>query len=134
MLGHHEAQDAGKRLARTLTALRQEASRFMHPPLARQHESLTAVLRAHYRYYGSDSARRGQEQRKRTAPELWLTTAIRCWIPREISSQQDTALPMRGAGSEALGRLAPNTPADDLSKTLGRLEVAWAHFLLVCFD
>jgi RNA-directed DNA polymerase len=42
----------GKRLTRKLTALRQEAWRFMHAPLATQYERFAAVLRGHYGYYG----------------------------------------------------------------------------------
>jgi hypothetical protein len=42
----------GKRLTRKLTALRQDAWRLMHAPLATQHEWLAAVLRGHYSYFG----------------------------------------------------------------------------------
>lgn len=42
----------GKRLTRKLTALRQEAWRLMHAPLAKQHEWFAAVLHGHYGYYG----------------------------------------------------------------------------------
>ncbi|MGY4353134.1 group II intron reverse transcriptase/maturase [Bradyrhizobium sp. GM7.3] len=40
------------RLTRKLTALRQDAWRLMHAPLATQHEWFAAVLRGHYGYYG----------------------------------------------------------------------------------
>jgi hypothetical protein len=43
----------GKRLTRKLTALRQEAWRLMHAPLATQHEWSATVLRGHYGYYGT---------------------------------------------------------------------------------
>jgi RNA-directed DNA polymerase len=42
----------GKRLTRKLKALRQEAWRHMHAPLAEQHRWLSSVLRGHYGYYG----------------------------------------------------------------------------------
>ncbi|WP_247513558.1 hypothetical protein [Bradyrhizobium sp. 157] len=42
----------GKRLTRKLTALRQDAWRFMHESLATQHEWFASVLRGHYGYYG----------------------------------------------------------------------------------
>lgn len=42
----------GRRLTRKLTALRREAWRIMHAPLATQHEWFAAVLRGHYGYYG----------------------------------------------------------------------------------
>lgn len=42
----------GKRLTRKLKALRQEAWRLMHAPLAVQHRWYAAVLRGHYGYYG----------------------------------------------------------------------------------
>jgi group II intron reverse transcriptase/maturase len=41
-----------KRLSRKLTALRQEAWRLMHAPLAEQHRWYASVLRGHYGYYG----------------------------------------------------------------------------------
>ncbi|MGY3617022.1 reverse transcriptase domain-containing protein [Bradyrhizobium sp. USDA 10063] len=42
----------GKRLTRKLTALRQDAWRLMHAPLATQHGWFAAVLRGHYGYHG----------------------------------------------------------------------------------
>lgn len=42
----------GKRLTRKLKAVREEARRFMHAPLAMQHDWYAAVLRGHYGYYG----------------------------------------------------------------------------------
>lgn len=42
----------GKRLTRKLTALRRDAWRLMHAPLATQHERFAAALRGHYGYYG----------------------------------------------------------------------------------
>jgi group II intron reverse transcriptase/maturase len=42
----------GKRLTRKLTALRQDAWRLMHAPLAAQHRWFAAVLRGYYGYYG----------------------------------------------------------------------------------
>ncbi len=41
-----------KRLARKLTALRQEAWRRMHKPLVEQHRWFCGVLRRHYGYFG----------------------------------------------------------------------------------
>ena len=41
-----------KRLTRKLTAMRQEARRYMHRPLAEQHRWYASVLRGHYGYYG----------------------------------------------------------------------------------
>ena len=46
----HKTQS--KRLTRKLKALRQEAWRHMHAPLAEQHRWLSSVLRGHYGYYG----------------------------------------------------------------------------------
>jgi len=40
------------RLSRKLTALRQEARRRMHTPLAEQHIWYSSVLRGHYGYFG----------------------------------------------------------------------------------
>jgi len=46
----HKTQ--GKRLTRKLKAVRQEAWRLMHKPLAEQHRWYASVLRGHYGYYG----------------------------------------------------------------------------------
>jgi RNA-directed DNA polymerase len=46
----HKTQS--KRLSRKLTALRQEAKRLMHKPLAQQHQWYCSVLRGHYGYFG----------------------------------------------------------------------------------
>ena len=46
----HKTQS--KRLTRKLKALRQEAWRLMHAPLAEQHRWYASVLRGHYGYYG----------------------------------------------------------------------------------
>jgi RNA-directed DNA polymerase len=46
----HKTQS--KRLSRKLTALRQEARRRMHTPLAEQHLWYSSVLRGHYGYFG----------------------------------------------------------------------------------
>jgi len=46
----HKTQS--KRLTRKLTALRQEAWRLMHSPLAEQHRWYSSVLRGHYGYFG----------------------------------------------------------------------------------
>ncbi|CDX45291.1 conserved hypothetical protein [Mesorhizobium sp. ORS 3359] len=49
---HREVQDGRERLTRKLTALRQDAWRLMHAPMAAQHRWFAAVLRGHYGYYG----------------------------------------------------------------------------------
>jgi RNA-directed DNA polymerase len=46
----HKTQS--KRLSRKLTALRQDAWRLMHTPLAEQHRWYSSVLRGHYGYFG----------------------------------------------------------------------------------
>ena len=46
----HKTQS--KRLTRKLKALRQEAWRLMHAPLAEQHRWYASVLRGHYGYFG----------------------------------------------------------------------------------
>lgn len=46
----HKTQ--GKRLTRKLKAIRQEARRLMHAPLAQQHRWYSSILRGHYAYYG----------------------------------------------------------------------------------
>ena len=46
----HKTQS--QRLTRKLTALRQEAWRLMHAPLAEQHRWYASILRGHYGYFG----------------------------------------------------------------------------------
>jgi hypothetical protein len=47
----HKAE--GKRLTRKLKVVREGAWRFMHAPLAIQHDWYATVLRGHYGYYGT---------------------------------------------------------------------------------
>jgi RNA-directed DNA polymerase len=47
---HHKTQS--QRLTRKLKALRQEAWRLMHTPLAEQHRWYSSILRGHYGYFG----------------------------------------------------------------------------------
>ena len=56
----HKTQS--KRLTRKLKALRQEAWRHMHAPLAEQHRWYASVLRGHYGYYGMPHNCRGAER------------------------------------------------------------------------
>jgi hypothetical protein len=49
---HRQAHTQSKRLTRKLKALRKEAWRLMHAPLATQHGWYAAVLVGHYGYYG----------------------------------------------------------------------------------
>ncbi|MDF0523242.1 hypothetical protein P0R31_39225 [Bradyrhizobium yuanmingense] len=93
----------GKRLTRKLTALRQEAWRLMHAPLATQYEWFAAVLRGHYGYYGRPHnypalngfyrevrrtwlrclRRRSQKSRRMSWPEFeTLTARFRLPTPR----------------------------------------------------
>ena len=48
---HREAQDA-EQTTRKLTAMREEARRLMHRPLAEPHRWYASVLQGHYGYYG----------------------------------------------------------------------------------
>ena len=57
----HKTQS--KRLTRKLKALRQEAWRLMHAPLAEQHRWYASVLRGHYGYYGMPHNWRGARRR-----------------------------------------------------------------------
>ena len=49
----HKTQS--KRLTRKLTALRQQAWRHMHAPMAEQQRWYASILRGHYAYYGLPS-------------------------------------------------------------------------------
>lgn len=51
-------QTQSQRITRKLQALRQEARRRMHAPVAAQHQWLCQVLRGHYAYYGLPSNHR----------------------------------------------------------------------------
>ncbi|CAO3440942.1 hypothetical protein [Azospirillum endophyticum] len=61
----HKTQS--KRLTRKLTALRQEAWRLMHAPLAEQHCWYASVLLGHYDYYGRTTTRRSAASASKSA-------------------------------------------------------------------
>jgi RNA-directed DNA polymerase len=62
-----------KRLTRKLTALRQEAKRRMHAPLAQQQRWLASVLHGHYRYYGVPHNWRALNGFFREVRRIWIT-------------------------------------------------------------
>ncbi|SPP98165.1 RNA-directed DNA polymerase [Bradyrhizobium vignae] len=68
----------GKRLTRKLTALRQEAWRLMHTPLATQYEWFAAVLRGHYGYYGRPHNYPALNGFYREVHRTWLRCLRRC--------------------------------------------------------
>ena len=67
----HKTQS--KRLTRKLTALRQEARRRMHMPLAEQQRWYASVLRGHYGYYGVPHNWRSLNTFHREMRRIWLT-------------------------------------------------------------
>jgi group II intron reverse transcriptase/maturase len=67
----HKTQS--KRLTRKLTALRQEAWRLMHAPLAEQHRWYASVLRGHYGYYGMPHNFRALSGFRREVRRIWFS-------------------------------------------------------------
>ena len=66
----HKTQS--KRLSRKLTALRQDAWRIMHAPLAEQHRWYCSVLRGHYGYYGMPHNWRSLNGFLRDVRRIWF--------------------------------------------------------------
>lgn len=66
-----------KRLTRKLRALRQEAWRHMHAPLAEQHGWLSSVLRGHYGYYGVPHNYRSLSAFYQEVRRIWYRTLRR---------------------------------------------------------
>jgi hypothetical protein len=66
----HKTQS--KRLTRKLTALRQEAWRLMHRPLAEQHRWYVSVLRGHYGYFGMPHNWRALNGFLRQVRRIWF--------------------------------------------------------------
>jgi RNA-directed DNA polymerase len=67
----HKTQS--KRLTRKLTALRQEAWRMMHMPLADQHRWYSSVLRGHYGYFGMPHNWRSLNAFRHEIRRIWFT-------------------------------------------------------------
>ena len=67
----HKTQS--KRLTRKLKALRKEAWRLMHAPLATQHRWYAAVLVGHYGYYGRPHNYRALASFRREVRRIWFT-------------------------------------------------------------
>ena len=67
----------GVRLVRKLRALRQEARRRMHAPVAEQHQWLCRVLRGHYAYYGLPSNHRSMQCFFWQVQRLWYRSLKR---------------------------------------------------------
>jgi RNA-directed DNA polymerase len=67
----HKTQS--KRLTRKLQTLRQEVSRYMHAPLAKQQQWLASVLRGHYGYYGVPHNWRALSGFHREVRRIWIT-------------------------------------------------------------
>src|SRR4051812_36965778 len=74
-IAKHKTQS--KRLTRKLKALRQEAWRHMHAPLAEQHRWLSSVLRGHYGYYGMPPNYPALSASPQEARRLWTRTPRR---------------------------------------------------------
>lgn len=67
----HKTQS--QRLTRKLKALRKEAWRLMHAPLAKQHRWYSAVLVGHYGYYGRPHNYRALSSFRREVRRIWFT-------------------------------------------------------------
>ena len=65
----HKTQS--KRLTRKLTALRQEAWRRMHAPMAEQQRWYASILRGHYVYYGLPNNSRALSAFHQEVRRIW---------------------------------------------------------------
>ena len=66
----HKTQS--RRLTRKLKALRQEAWRLMHAPLAEQHHWYSSVLRGHYGYFGMPHNWRSLNEFRQEVRRIWF--------------------------------------------------------------
>ena len=66
----HKTQS--NRLTRKLTAVRQEAWRLMHAPLAEQHRWYASILRGHYGYFGMPHNWRSLDGFRREIRRIWF--------------------------------------------------------------
>ncbi|HYI83054.1 MAG TPA: group II intron reverse transcriptase/maturase [Acetobacteraceae bacterium] len=66
----HKTQS--NRLTRKLTAVRQEAWRLMHAPLAEQHRWYSSILRGHYGYFGRPHNWRSLDGFRREIRRIWF--------------------------------------------------------------
>ena len=66
----HKTQS--NRLTRKLTAVRQEAWRLMHAPLAEQHRWYSSILRGHYGYFGMPHNWRSLDGFRREIRRIWF--------------------------------------------------------------
>lgn len=82
----------GKRLARKLKALRLEARRRMHTPVAAQHRWLCRVLRGHYQYYGLTSNFRALQSFYQEVRRLWYRSLRRRNRTGRMSWERYTSL------------------------------------------
>lgn len=67
----------GKRLARKLAEVRDEAQRRMHLPVKQQYRWLVSVLRGHYRYYGVPCNYRSLSRFYRVVRAIWKRSLSR---------------------------------------------------------
>jgi RNA-directed DNA polymerase len=67
----HKTQS--NRLTRKLTAVRQEAWRRMHTPLAEQHRWYSSILRGHYGYFGMPHNWRSLNGFQQGVRRIWFT-------------------------------------------------------------
>jgi RNA-directed DNA polymerase len=96
-----------KRLTRKLKALRQEAWRLMHVPLAVQHRWYTSVLLGHYGYYG----------RPQNFPALiaFRQGVLRIWLTCLRRRSQKTRLHELADLCGSADKLSPSNPSDHSS-------------------
>ena len=100
----HKTQS--KRLTRKLKALRQEAWRRMHAPLAEQHRWYASMLRGHYGYYRLPHNSRALSAFHQEVRRIWF----RCLRRRSQKARRLT-----WDRFEALTRALPSAAASDHS-------------------
>ncbi len=98
----HKTQS--QRLTRKLKALRQEAWRLMHAPLAEQHRWYSSILRGHYGYFGMPHNWRALSGFRQEVRRIWFTCL------RRRSQKKPTHGLGLVRGSDRV--LAPSTASD----------------------
>src|SRR5207248_324681 len=117
----HKTQS--KRLTRKLTALRQEASRHMHAPMAEQQRWYACIVRGHYGYYGLPNNSRALSEFHQEVRRIWF----RCLRQRSHKARSLTWTASKRCSSAFPTTASDHSPlggADAMTRvTLGKSRV-----------
>jgi len=110
----HKTQS--KRLTRKLKALRQDAWRLMHAPLAEQHHWYSSVLRGHYGYFGMPHNWRSLNGFRQEVRRIWFN----CLRRRRQKNRHTASGTMRIASGKSRVREKSRLPGSVRAKPNGR--------------